>query len=220
MWYSREDLSGAGTDLDIFVSRSQDNGVTWTAPSLLSTSAFLNLWAPQVTTDGGGNWIAVWHSGENLYDTGTDDDIFISHSTDNGASWGDTGTLNSNATVDSRDDLAPKMTTDGAGNWVAVWESPEDNFPYLRDIFVSTFMLDIIKPPANVLTPTITPATTGPTNASSIDFAVTFNEDVEKFDSADDVVVAHCGTSHTDISITGGPQAYSVTGISAMEASH
>ena len=58
---------------------------------------------------------------------------------------------------------------------------------------------------------TITPSTLGPTSASSIDFTVTFSEDVVNFDAPSDVVVAHTGTTHTGVSIVGGPQTYTVT---------
>ena len=43
---------------------------------------------PQVTTDGAGNWVAVWDSYDTLGGTiGTDYDILVSRSTNNGATW-------------------------------------------------------------------------------------------------------------------------------------
>ena len=53
-------------------------------------------------------------------------DIFISRSTDNGATWSDVAALNTNAATDTGDDIAQDLATDGAGNWVAVWESKDD----------------------------------------------------------------------------------------------
>jgi hypothetical protein len=48
---------------------------------------------------------------------------------DEGENWGDPwsapAALNTNAGTDSEDDLFPQVTTDGAGNWVAVWESDD-----------------------------------------------------------------------------------------------
>ena len=42
----------------------------------------------EVTTDGVGNWLAVWRSTENLGGTiGTDQDILVSRSSDAGATW-------------------------------------------------------------------------------------------------------------------------------------
>ncbi|MBI1317818.1 MAG: hypothetical protein GC168_02570 [Candidatus Hydrogenedens sp.] len=62
---------------------------------------------------------------------------------------------------------------------------------------------------ANVLT--IGPATTGPTNADSVDFAVVFDEDVTGFDDAADVLITHSGTAHGGVAVAGGPAAYTVT---------
>ena len=64
MWQSDDSLGGTiGTDWDILVSRSTDAGGTWTAPAPLNTNAASDSGTtvdPQVTTDGAGNWVAVW----------------------------------------------------------------------------------------------------------------------------------------------------------------
>jgi len=131
VWVSGDDLGGTiGTDSDILVAHSTNNGATWTAPAPLSTNAATDSgdddW-PQITTNGAGNWVAVWSSAENLGGTiGTDGDILVSRSTDNGATWTAPATLNTNAATDSGDDLYPQVTTDGAGNWVGVWTSEDD----------------------------------------------------------------------------------------------
>ncbi len=145
VWSSMENLGGTiGTDYDIFVAHSTDNGATWTAPATLNTNAGGDSGSdinPQVTTDGAGNWVAMWYSSENLGGTiGTDNDIFIAHSTDNGATWTAPTALNSNAGSDSGSDVDPQVTTDGAGNWVAVWESNENLGSSIGtdyDIFIS-----------------------------------------------------------------------------------
>jgi len=128
VWDSRDSLSGSiGTDSDILISRSTDDGATWTPPTPLNTNADTDSghdWDPRVTTDGGGNWVAVWWSEENLGGTtGTDDDILVARSTDNGASWTLPAALNTNAGSDSGGDYYPQVATDGGGNWVAVWDS-------------------------------------------------------------------------------------------------
>ncbi|MCH7721501.1 MAG: exo-alpha-sialidase, partial [Planctomycetes bacterium] len=57
---------------------------------------------PQLTTDGQGNWVAVWDSYDDLGGTiGTDFDILVSRSTDNAATWTDPAPLNTNAASDS-----------------------------------------------------------------------------------------------------------------------
>lgn len=131
VWYSNEDLNGtAGVDEDIFVARSVDNGVSWTAPALLNTNGTLDSapdFSPQVTTDRAGNWIAVWYSTEDLNGTaGIDSDIFVARSTDNGASWTTPALLNTTGTSDSAPDYDAQVKTDGAGNWVTVWYSTEN----------------------------------------------------------------------------------------------
>jgi len=79
---------------------------------------------PRMATDGAGNWVAAWFSNDSLGDTiGTDIDILVARSTDNGASWTAPAALNANAGSDSGSDQLPRMTTDGAGNWVAAWFS-------------------------------------------------------------------------------------------------
>ena len=92
VWASDDSLGGTiGTDDDILVARSTDNGATWTAPAALNTNAATDSGydeEPQVTTDGAGHWVAVWHSDDSLGGTiGTDWDILVARSTDNGATW-------------------------------------------------------------------------------------------------------------------------------------
>jgi Neuraminidase (sialidase) len=128
VWHSNENVGGTiGTDYDILVARSTDNGATWTAPATLNTNAATDSNGdndPQVTTDNAGNWLAVWGSWDDLEGTiGTDSDILVARSTDNGATWTAPAALNTNAATDAGDDMYPQVTTDGGGNWVAVWTS-------------------------------------------------------------------------------------------------
>ena len=131
VWTSDENLGGtAGVDDDIFVSTSSDNGATWSASALLNTNGTTDAGrdrSPRLTTDGDGHWLAVWESTENLGGTsGTDYDIFVATSSDNGATWSAPALLNTNGTTDAGGDYRPHITTDGAGHWVAAWYSYED----------------------------------------------------------------------------------------------
>jgi hypothetical protein len=128
VWSSNDSLGGTiETDADILVARSTDKGLTWTAPAALNTNAATDSGddgRPQVTTDRVGNWAAVWESTENLDGTiGTDSDILVARSANNGANWSAPAALNTNAATDSGGDDGPQVTTDGGGNWVAVWHS-------------------------------------------------------------------------------------------------
>jgi len=127
---SDEDLGGtAGTDIDIFVATSTDDGASWSAPILLNTNGNTDSgsdFRPVIATDGGGNWVAAWESDEDLGGTaGTDRDVFVTTSTDNGASWSAPALLNTNGASDSGGDINTSLQTDGIGNWVTAWESTD-----------------------------------------------------------------------------------------------
>ena len=80
-----------------------------------------------MTTDGAGNWVAVWQTEDDLGGTiGTDLDILVARSSNNGQTWTAPATVNTNAASDSGHDEAPQVTTDRVGNWVAVWWSDEN----------------------------------------------------------------------------------------------
>lgn len=124
-----------------YVSTSADNGVTWTAPVLLSPTAEEGFFfaEPSIVTDRAGTWIVAWGSRDTLGGTiGNDADVFYSVSTDNGATWTPGALLNSNAATDDGNDERPRLATDEAGNWMAVWTSRStlgDTIGPDRDIF-------------------------------------------------------------------------------------
>ena len=134
VWSSNFNLNGAkGTDYDIFVARSADDGATWTAPTLLNSNATFDVSGdhiPEITTDGAGNWLASWQS----YFNGRDEYGEIVHlltprSTDMGATW-------SNAKSVDAESGTGQIATDSAGNWVAVYSRDNNPGNYL-DSFVS-----------------------------------------------------------------------------------
>jgi hypothetical protein len=73
--------------------------------------------------------------------------------------------------------------------------------------FTLTSTADTVDPDAI----TITPATTGPTTATSIAFTVVFSETVSNFNNAADLVISHSGTAHTGVSFGGSGDTYTVT---------
>ncbi|MDG2335062.1 MAG: sialidase family protein [Myxococcota bacterium] len=136
VWVSGEDLGGtAGTDLDIFVSTSADFGVNWATPAPLNTNATSDTGEdnrPSVAVDDFGNWVAVWDSQEDLNGTaGTDIDLFVAKSSDNGGTWTVPVLLNTNGnsdvgSFDTPSDYGAQITADVDGNWVAVWVGDYD----------------------------------------------------------------------------------------------
>lgn len=119
----------SGPDLDIVFARSTDNGATWSAPAVLSSTAGQGGTAtdsdPSIATDRLGNWVAVWRSENDLGGTiGDDYDVLVARSADNGATWSDPIALNGDAGDDGQEiDRFPIVTTDGLGNWLTVWLS-------------------------------------------------------------------------------------------------
>lgn len=128
VWESDDTLGGTiGADADVLVVRSTDNGATWTASQPLNANAASDAgsdWEPQIATDRAGHWVAVWGSNDTLGGTtGTDADILVAGSTDNGATWTAPQALNTNAGSDTGADTRAHLATDSAGHWVAVWVS-------------------------------------------------------------------------------------------------
>jgi Neuraminidase (sialidase) len=129
VWETNVDLDNAGTDWDIFFSRSTDDGETWGDPQLLDSNAVSGTGydeIPAVMTDGNGTWVTVWTSSENFNGAGTDQDIFFSRSTDNGATWSTSQLIDSQAILGAGRERHPAVMTDGKGTWVTVWRSSED----------------------------------------------------------------------------------------------
>ena len=130
-WVTYENLGGTiGTDPDLVFARSFDNGVTWTAPAVLASTAYTDGDAvdavPHVATDGAGVWICVWEA-ERILGTGIDRDIFYAVSTDGGATWTPVRFLNSRAQVDGfAIDGNPRIARDRQGTWLCVWQSQDD----------------------------------------------------------------------------------------------
>ena len=130
VWHSSLTLGNAiGRDWDILVSRSQDNGKTWSPQMPLNTNAGMDRGrdlSPTIATDGNGTWIVAWTSTETFGRLfGFDRDVLFAISTDNGRTWTNPRALNANAEKDLGDDWGVRLTTDRSGDWVAVWASTE-----------------------------------------------------------------------------------------------
>ncbi|NUM55264.1 MAG: exo-alpha-sialidase [Candidatus Hydrogenedentes bacterium] len=128
VWSSFNSLGNTiGTDSDILVSTSTDNGSTWSATEPLNSNAADDAGSdsnPVVATNGAGVWIATWVTTDSFEDTiGTDGNILFSRSLDNGATWSEVEFLNSNADSDTGADAMPCIANDGGLNWIIAWHS-------------------------------------------------------------------------------------------------
>ncbi|HET9064156.1 MAG TPA: sialidase family protein [Candidatus Binatia bacterium] len=144
-WTSRGSLgSELGIDGDILLSRSTDNGVTWSVPSMINQGARED-WGTDVDVrlahDGNGNWLAVWSSTETFGGKyGGDSDIFTARSVDGGLTWSPPTVLNTNATSDLGFDITPDVGSAGDGAWLTVWsagDSLKGRIGIDRDILIS-----------------------------------------------------------------------------------
>ncbi|MFT4571013.1 MAG: hypothetical protein ACI91F_001892 [Candidatus Binatia bacterium] len=133
-WSSNNTLGDTiGTDLDILVSTSTNDGRTWSSPAALNTTAGTDGGSadtqPQLVFGGGTAWMAVWTSAYDLGGIGTDTDILASFSNDNGASWSAPVAVNSDASSDTSTSLdqAPALAgrDSGARRWVIGWQKIE-----------------------------------------------------------------------------------------------
>lgn len=128
------DMPGGGTVSNIHHSRSTDAGATWSPQGLFSTPNQQNSGtdADPAIAIGGNRAVVVWSSSRdidgNVDDDGVpivtfDKDIFMSVSTDGGASWTTASVVNTNHVTDPVADTVPSIATDGDSNWMIVWHS-------------------------------------------------------------------------------------------------
>lgn len=155
VWASMDDLNGTvDTDIDILAARSTAPDTLWTGltamPSAKTDSGGTFDMTPTVATDGKGNWVALWSTyGDPAWTIGTDNDILISQSTDNGATWSEPSPLHDDATTDMGADSNPHVAIDGQGNAVSVWVSKDGaagGTGVDPDIYVARFRVPIATP--------------------------------------------------------------------------
>jgi len=120
-------LDAVGGDSDIAFAVSRDNGATPFSVGALSVYMSQDSGSdvtPRTATNSKGTWVVVWATETAINGNGSDSDIVAATITDNGDTVGAPVIVNSFAQVDgSSADREPRITTDGFGTWVCVWES-------------------------------------------------------------------------------------------------
>ncbi len=108
------------SETSVFVARSVDGGATWAPFSVVAQSEDGEGYAPSIAGSGG-RWVMTWADwgaiGERSFP-----DVAFSESGDGGATWTPFAILNADAANPDRGGSSA-VVTDGAGTWVAVWES-------------------------------------------------------------------------------------------------
>ena len=213
VWESEDDLGGTiGTDKDILVSSSSDYGHTWSAPRALNTTAISDGAeedaGPRIIRTSSGQWLTLWNSDNDLgIGLGTDHDILISSSTDNGATWTHPVPLNSNAISDSRDDEYPYIIEGTIDRLIVAWSSEDDLGGTIgtdKDILF-TFNIPCTVESIERIDPT-------PTSADTVQFLVTFSQDVIGVDLSDFALTTAGGITNASIAtVDGSGSEYTVT---------
>ena len=94
-------------DFDILAARSDDDGLTWTAPQMVNSGAETDWGAderPLVVFNRKDGWLVIWESTDSKKATiGGDRDILLARSGDGGATWSESVAVNDNATDSFQD---------------------------------------------------------------------------------------------------------------------
>ncbi len=90
---------------EVASSYSDDDGLTWSAPTLIANTDVVQLDTPNIVTDGNGRWMALWVAYDHI--------SRVAISTDQGMTWSAPATIGPIAGD-------PDLATDSNGTWIAV----------------------------------------------------------------------------------------------------
>src|SRR6185369_6141975 len=127
--FASRSVSSDDADGDIFVLRSEDDGVSWSQPLAVNGYAGTDGAtddSPSLAIDAAGEAMVVWRSYDSLGGRiGTDADILRATSTDAGATWSWPAAVNAGASADSAIEDSPLVAAGQNGAWLAMWQSHE-----------------------------------------------------------------------------------------------
>jgi hypothetical protein len=115
---------GVGNDADVMVAYSDDNGRTFSAPQPIAAYELNDAGADReatVATDRNGTFLVAWTTSSGAGGLGGEGDLYYVRSTNFGHSWTAPALLNVDGASDSVVESSPRLTTDAAGVWLAVW---------------------------------------------------------------------------------------------------
>ena len=129
--YTHVAASGTGSWLlswfeyrsDVVVSRSTDNGASFSSAITVFNGTTSTYAFPKIAGDAGGNWVAVWESDEPSLGLGGDVDLVYSRSSDNGQTWTAAAALLPWYASDSAADSGGSLACDGS-TFVYAWNAP------------------------------------------------------------------------------------------------
>lgn len=122
-------FAGTLPQLDVFFSRSTDNGITFSTPANLSNNAAISS-NPSIAVSGNNIYVAWQDNTPGKGEIAGNWEIFLRTSTDNGSSFGSTTNLSNN----NGGSYGPEITVSG-NNVYVVWQ---DNTPGNADLFLRT----------------------------------------------------------------------------------
>ncbi|HYC00480.1 MAG TPA: sialidase family protein [Candidatus Limnocylindrales bacterium] len=131
-WTSTSSLAGTiGGDSDILISRSTDDGLTWSAPAAVASYAGSDdaddLFS-KIATDRRGTWLLTWSTAFPVAGaSGFDADVALASSTDAGLTWTPPVAVDGRADEDKRLDFWPAVAAFGEKQWVTAWLRQNDN---------------------------------------------------------------------------------------------
>ncbi len=126
---------GFGGEYDVVYTHSTNNGASFSPINLINaydTADSRYDDTPRIDTDGNGQWVTIWGTGEDtisetLTGLGNDSDIVYAVSTDNGATFSSPKVINDSALSDTMNvrDRMPDIAIH-KNIWTAVWASEHD----------------------------------------------------------------------------------------------